>query len=261
MPVTKAELLALLRDPQVLNAIRTQIIQNASSMTIGRFPGQGSAENDNWPYRDACDATHPFNADYVIPRNFQRIISAKLSFIVRPYRTYSTLTLSSTGNASNDHTHGMGHTHSHGHSLHILGASGQVATLVGNGSGAQIGDNAQVSAYDTAQLVNSDATGSSAGSTGGQSVTHTHTVSGTTTLGIAEDVAPVNPGITITFDGVDRTAALGGPFNATMIELDVTQFLPTSTGVQHTVSLQPNQRATITAMLRVSYAVDARLAQ
>lgn len=256
MPIDKRELLALLRDPQVLNFLRSQVVQNASSMTIGRFPGQGSAENDNWPYRDACDAAHPFNVDYVVPKNFQRIISAKLSVIIRPYRTYSTLTLSSTGNASNDHTHGMGHNHSHAHNY----------VLENNASFINVGFTANnrigLSGGGTdATGITTDATGSSAGSTGGQSATHTHTVSGTTTLGIAEDSTPVNPGITIAFDGVDRTAALGGPFNATMIEVDVTQFLPTSTGVQHTVALQPNQRATITAMLKISYAVDSRLAQ
>jgi hypothetical protein len=258
MPASKAELLALLKDPQVANALRSLALQNASVMTVGRFPGQGSAENDNWIYRDACDATHPFNIDYVIPHNFQRIIAAKLTLILRAYRTYSTLTLTSTGGQSANHSHNHNHgAHHHEMWSAIGGSPGSIAESLTANSGNTYGVTVAgafalvENTFDTTPATDSTVAGND----------HTHTVSGTTTLGIAEDVAPTNPGITIAFDGVDRTAALGGPFNANVIELDVTQFLNLAVAVQHTVALQPNQRATITGILRISYAVDSRLAQ
>lgn len=267
MPIDKRELLAALKDPQIVNFLRNQAIQFASSTSVGRFPGQGSAENDNWIYRDACDATHPFNADYVIPKNFQRIIAAKLSFILRPYRTYSSLALSTTGNTTPtaDGNGGeTGHSHSHAHTIPITfqAGIGSADTVFWQGAGNPLQTTGSGPASGNTSAINSDGTGSSGHNHGTHTHgAHNHTVSGTTTLGIAEDVSPSNPGITITFDGTDRTAALGGPFNASMIEVDVTQFLPTATGVQHTVALQPNQRATITGILRISYAVDSRLAQ
>jgi hypothetical protein len=100
----------------------------------------------------------------------------------------------------------------------------------------------------------------SPGSTAGQSVTHTHSVAGTTTLAIAEDTAPVNPGITVAVDGVDVTAAIGGPFNSDQVEIDVTKVLKTAIKLWHVMSLQPNQRVRITGILRISYYVDNRLA-
>ena len=116
MPLDRAELAMALREPGIFNWLRSQFIQQTSATSIGRYPGQGSLQNDNFIYRDACDATHPWNADYVMPKNFQRLISAKLSFILRAYRTYSTLTLSSTGT---DATGESGHTHSHSHTWHV----------------------------------------------------------------------------------------------------------------------------------------------
>lgn len=257
MPVSKAELLALLKDPQVLNYLRSQVVQQASVTGVGRYPGQGSAQNDNYVYPDAADATFPYNFDYEIPGNFQRLVSAKLSFRIRPYRTYSTLTLSATGNASNDHTHGMSHTHSHNHTWHIGSSNLSAATMWSDGLGNVFDTTVGASNIATT----TDATGSSAANTGGQSATHTHSVSGTTTLGIAEDAAPVNPGITVSIDGSDVTAAVGGPFNGDLAEIDVTQVLKTAAKVWHTLSLQPNQRVRITGILRISYYVDSRLAQ
>lgn len=255
MPIDKKELLAALKDPAIRQWLNSLIIQNATVTGIGRFPGQGSAQNDNYVYPDAADVNFPYNFDYEIPGNFQRIISAKLSFKIRPYRTYSSLTLTATGNASNDHTHGMGHTHAHNHNI-VIGATIATATL--SWDGTNVNSNGTTGTYSN---MSSDNTGSSAANTGGQSATHTHTVSGTTVLGISEDVAPVNPGITVKVDGTDVTATLGGPFNADMIEIDVSQVLKTSAKVWHVMSLQPNQRVRLTGILRISYLVDSRVAQ
>jgi len=57
--------------------------------------------------------------------------------------------------------------------------------------------------------------------------THTHSI--TLTYGIFEQ-AYVNPGLSISINGVDRTAALGGPWNAAPSELDITEYLRETSG-------------------------------
>ena len=266
MPIDKKELLAALRDQQVLNFLRSQIIQTATTTGIGRIPGQGSAQNDNYVYPDAADANFPYNFDYEIPGNFQRIISARLSFKIRPYRTYSSLTLSATGNASNDHTHTGGTTGTesatHNHTINYDNSNGATAVFLSSVNAGKLSNNLPVASDSGSTLGTENATHThSGGISTGQSATHTHTVSGTTTLAIAEDVAPANPGITVKVDGSDVTSKIGGPFNGDMIEVDVTQVLKTSAKVWHVMSLQPNQRVRITGILRISYLIDSRLAQ
>src|SRR5438046_10639512 len=62
----------------------------------------------------------PLNLDYFIPVNCQRVITARLSFRRRAYRTYSSLSnLTTSTNAvgqSNNHTHGSAN---HAHTIQI----------------------------------------------------------------------------------------------------------------------------------------------
>src|SRR5437773_12456910 len=113
-----SEILPLLKDPSIQNYLRSFLIATASSETIGRYPGNGSAQDDQYVYPDAADATFPYNFDYVIPSNFQRLVSAKLSFRIRAYRTYSTFTPGAvTGGESVTHNHP--HTGTHAHAIPI----------------------------------------------------------------------------------------------------------------------------------------------
>lgn len=251
MPISRKELLDALKDPAIAQFLRAQAIQQASVTGIGRYPGQGPAQNDNYVYPDAADANFPYNFDYEIPGNFQRIISAKLSFKIRPYRTYSSLTVNNTGA-------GTAHSHNHGHGLTV---SGNAQSPAGVAFGLDAGNNytAANDANTTIHTAGAYGPGTNADAT--TEATHTHPLSATTTLGISEDGAPVNPGITVKVDGTDVTAAIGGPFNSDQVEVDVTQVLKTSAKVWHTMSLQPNQRVRLTGILRISYLVDSRLAQ
>ena len=246
-----SEILAALKDPSITSWLTQYIIQKTSSESIGRYPGNGSAQDDQYVYPDAADASFAYNFDYVIPSNFQRLVSAKLSFKIRPYRTYSSLSLTTTGtNAAGS----SGHSHSHNHTWSVDGASYAAANL-NTDNGGHVGNSAG-GAGGTAIPTTTNAAGES-----GHSHSHNHTVSGTTTLGITEDAAPVNPGLTVSVDGVDVTTKLGGPFNADQVEIDVTQVVATPIKIWHTLSLQPNQRVRITGILRLSYYIDSRLAQ
>lgn len=118
------------------------------------------------------------------------------------------------------------HTHSLGSHTHVAGAS------------VQVGNSTHTHAIT---LPTSDASGSHSHTV----VDHTHTVtllnhthdvtisththSITLTYGIFEQ-AYVNPGLSISINGVDRTAALGGPWNAAPSELDITEYLRETSG-------------------------------
>ena len=161
---------------------------------------------------DDGDASHPISIDYLVPFA-STVTKATISWRLRAFRSTANINPSSVGT---DATAESGHSHSHNHgghthSVHVLGASGQVATLVGNGSGAAWGDNSQVSAYDTSQIVNSttpatDSTGSS-----GHTHSHSHSLSGSGAQSVTD--GPVSTITNISFDGVDQTSALGGPWS------------------------------------------------
>lgn len=218
---------------------RRQVIDVASDMSLGRFPGRGSGINDLLPYEGDVDATHPANFDYVIPRNFQRLVSAKLSFRIRAYRNYATTT-----NAT---------IHSHA----LSSGTGAIAQTAGFDAGGKLTSPAVPNVVSVGGEYTVGAMTS--GSPPGPIITAGHTHDQVN--GITESAAPVNPGLTVAFDSTDRTTVLGGPWNTDMVEIDVTQYLPVSVSAWHTMTLQPNQVAHITGFLRLSYYVDARLSQ
>jgi|GEM_PF-3459503 len=201
--------------------------------------------NDSLWYADNIDGTHAANLYYIIPSNTQRIVTAKLSLKLLPYRTYNTSSGASTGIESGDHSHGSA---AHGHSQHIVTTGVVTADLVGL-AGA-IGDNTVGAAYDIPNI-----NSTTPGSTGGQSADHTHPLNITQTLGVTEGATAT--GVAIAFDGVDQTAALGGPFNADVIELDVRQYFPVSIGAWHLIAMQPSGVGRISAHLRLGYYASA----
>jgi len=215
---------------------------------------------DSWLFEDNVDGTHPANLRYVIPSATQRLSVAKLSIHLAPYRTYNSLSLTSTGatTLSTDSTAESGHSHSHAHTIPIGNAGGSSA-IQWSGAGNALQSSPGISGNTSA--INSDATGSSGHSHSHNHGSHTHTVSGTSTLGVTEGATAT--GVTVKFingntgSTVDATATLGGPFNADAIELDVTQFLPQDKGFWHTVQMQPSGLGRIEAHLRLSVFVNA----
>ncbi len=201
--------------------------------------------NDSLWYADNIDGTHAANLYYIIPSNVGRIVSAKLSLKMLPYRTYNTLSVSATGGESVGHTHNV---NSHSHDIAIAAGGGSPGTTSWNGvSGGGLLDSLSGAGHITTNGV--------APATGGDSVTHTHNVSATGVLGVTEGATAT--GVTIAFDGVDQTAALGGPFNADVVELDVRRFFAVSTGAWHLIAMQPTAAGRINAHLRLGYYASA----
>ena len=217
---------------------------------------------DSWLFEDNVDGTHPANMRYVIPSPTQRIASARLSIHLAPYRTYNSLSLTSTGatTPATDASGESGHSHSHAHTIPIAQSGAASANVNWNGPGTSLTTINNNTGGNTS-AINSDATGSSGHSHSHNHGSHTHTVSGTSTLGVTEGATA--SGVTIQFINgktggtVDATVALGGPFNADVVELDVTRYLPQDKGVWHTVAMQPSGLGRIEAHLRLSVFVNA----
>jgi hypothetical protein len=253
--------------------ITQELIQRIAALVgtggaVSLFP----AQNDILAFPDDCDASFPYRFDFVLPSNFQKILSARLSWKLRNYRTYNTFTVAATG-AGSAHLHGVsagtgaetGHSHSHNHTV-VLAFNNGFGTTLGvflPSNHSQLAWGGAAGADDGGNSLSTNATASS-GHTHGVNNTdnesaHTHPISGSSFLGITEDVPPLNPGITVAIDGTDYTAKLGGPFQNDVLELDIRPYLPKTTGVFHTLSLQPNQRCRIHGILRLSYNVQPGL--
>jgi hypothetical protein len=99
------------------------------------------------------------------------------------------------------------------------------------GRGADTPTNAQLWAQEHYHRVNLPAHSHSvSGQTTTNAAPHSHYVADHThalVYGIYESTLPSTKQIRVFINGVDRTAALGGPWNANEINLDITQFLQT----------------------------------
>lgn len=144
---------------------------------------------------------------------------------------------------------------SHNHSSSTTDAASGHAHTVSGGTGTYGPHDHQISANfaEAAPRVHThqvsgqsaisvgDHSHSVSGSTSGGEASHTHSISAHThsvtipdhthglVYGIFQQVTPGSPGITISINGVDRTAALGGPWNAGAV-LDITQYLVNANG-------------------------------
>lgn len=215
--------------------------------------------NDSWLFEDNVDATHPANLRYIIASTTQKIVSARLSIYLAPYRTYNNF---SSGTTDVDATAESGHSHSHAHTsaahVHtlpiVLGAVGGGNAIGWNGAGANVlGQFATSTApvdSTTPGNTGGDATGSS-----GHNHSHTHSVTGSSFLGVTEGTNAT--GVTISFDGVDQTVALGGPFVANQVELNVRPYLGTTQKTWHTIAMTPSGLGRIEAHLRLGLYVSA----
>lgn len=198
--------------------------------------------NDSWLFEDNVDGPGGFagNLRYVIADNTQKIVSARLSIHLAPYRTYNSLTLSSTGTQSAAHTHNF--------TPSVTTGNVALTHTLRN-------DNTGIWSLDDGASRFVGTTNFDAGTTGTQNANHTHTVSGSSTLGVTEGA--VATGVTISFDGLDQTTALGGPFNADVIELNVRPYIGTTQGVWHTIAMTPSGLGRIEAHLRLGVYVSA----
>ena len=142
---------------------------------------------------------------------------------------------SSTQDVSQGHTHvetggttnnqNQGHTHSLNSHTHLSGVPG-----AGSADLSWAGHTHDIDA--TTSGAESSHTHDFSGSTSGNESSHTHTVSAhthTVNFGITQQSTPGSMGVTVSINGVDRTSALGGPWNASQT-LDITQYLTDANG-------------------------------
>lgn len=206
--------------------------------------------NDSWLFEDNVDATHPANLRYIIAANTQRIVSARLSIHLAPYRTYNNVSGINSGNDSNGHTHAEA---AHAHRMFAFSANIADQTAFSQWAPGS-GTTAVFAQSSVGGSTMTTSNGNGAG-TGGESATHTHALNLSAVLGVTEGATAA--GVTVSFDGVDQTAALGGPFSVDQIELNVVPFLAKSPGVWHTIAMQPNGLGRIEAHLRLGVYVSA----
>lgn len=260
--------------PQLERTLLQRMLAIGTDAQKGRIAGFGNPQNDTFYATDNVDATHALNIRYVIPSNSQRIISARLSFHLAAYRTYTSAAnnpaVTTGGGSSHSHTV-ANHTHTtpdHDHLLFSfvnstpLGATNREyqATQAG-GSTVQL-DLACPSNVDL--HVASQGGGATSGSGGGQTssaeTSHTHSVTSNVTLtnGVLE--AGTAAGVAIAFDGSDKTTSLGGPWSTDVVELDVLSYVQqTVDKAYHTIALTPSGLGRIEGHLQLSYFADAGL--
>jgi hypothetical protein len=262
-------------DPALVAAI-------ADALTRGQYPGFGAAQNDSTEHDDNVDATHPLNIKYLVPGNTQRIIAARLSFSLGAYRTYTSAAnnpaVTSGASSASSSAAGTNHSHTvssattatddnHYHAITAAGATAGGINLqvhandgflyTSDGSTDTFYTNGSPDTHAThSHSISAQTTANEASHTHG--ITHTHSVTSNVTLtnGVIEDTTAT--GVTIAFDGVDKTSVLGGPFNADQVELDVLPYIQQRSDKKwHTIALTPSGNGRIYAKLRLSLFVNA----
>jgi hypothetical protein len=241
MPTVEDRLTALERQIKIVLATTSAFQGQPADATLS-IP-----HNDSWLFEDNVDGAHPANLRYVISKNVTRVVSARLSIHLAPYRTYNSSSGANTGGESTGHTHGQGTGFSATDTWAVTGNAGSFtlnwngAGNVGNSAGGGAAGNVGTAGHSHAQ-----------GTTFNVSNDHTHPLNLTSTLGVTEGATAT--GVTISFDGV---ASGLGPFNADVIELDVRSLLKVNSGVYHTIAMQPSGLGRIEAHLRLGVYVSA----
>lgn len=235
---------------QQLQDLQTLIPGLVDSVSRGQIPGFGSGQNDTYTPSEDCAPTFPLNIRYVIPSNIQRLVAARLSFHLAAFR-------SPVAGVSAVTTPGTNHYH-------------VAASLAAGGANAS-----GVLGFDVA--VNLNTTGAGGGWFTGTEIAaspdvptnatlalgpfvqagHIHTFTPVLSYGVFEGA--VAAGVTIKFDGVDQTTALGGPWSSDVIELDVRPYVTAVPGAYHTIALEPTGLGRIEAHLRLTFYSDGRL--
>jgi hypothetical protein len=230
-------------DPALVAAI-------ADALTRGQYPGFGAAQNDSTEHDDNVDATHPLNIKYFVPGNSQRVIAARLSFSLGAYRTYD------KSAAAGLHVHywtvpSATDVPAYYFTQTSAGTVGTQAMRQVGGGGTPGAAGYQTSTEMWSSIIgtqSSTATSFEAFDTTG----HTHAQ----VLGVTEGVTAT--GVSVAFDGVDKTSALGGPFNADQVEMDVLPYIQQKADkTWHTIALTPSGNGRIYAKLRLSLFVNA----
>ena len=202
---------------------------------------------------DDGDATHPIYLDYMVPANASGIIKVTLSWKMRAFRSTVGLNISTIGNdatAESGHSHSHSHTGpSHNHAMQIAGGvAGQALTINVGGPmidavGGPFNDSVTMATGGTG------ATGGNAVGSSGHSHNHNHSLSGSGAQSVTD--GPVATIESVAIDGVDLTAALGGPWIGDVVELDISSVFATMQGQWHELALGLSGLGRVVSLLRI----------
>jgi hypothetical protein len=222
-----------------------------SLQTLNRQP-QGSPQIDSQTYPDECDPTHPFHFDFFLSTNILLVNRVLLSFFLRAFRrtlaSVNTVTSGASSAASSgasSNTTSTAVAHFHGVQLkHGLAADETPGYNRANGlfTTSDTVDHTAATLTDGSHTHDDPHT---------HNIPHTHDVTPTLVDGIWEGA--VATGVTVKVNGVDRTAALGGPgggftTNQTELALLVAWL---NLGQWNTIDLTPTGLGRITGHLTV----------
>jgi hypothetical protein len=265
----------MLNNPAEKAITLDQSVQTFDQIDKGFIPGFGAAQIDTFPEEDNVDPGHPLNVDYYLANNFQRLLGARLSFKLRAYRTYATLTTtigqsfvtSPLTNADLARSALMvqslflqtvpkitsigGHQHPAG--------SGLDATTTNNITAGNI-----ITDLSSIQTLDSNAANASTAPMPALAQpAATALTSASNSLGVVEDL--VATGIRVTIDGTDVTSLLtpAGPYTADQVEIDLRPVMTAARitpSAFHTIALSSTQRGRIHAFLRLTYFVNGQIA-
>ena len=208
-----------------------------------------SVFNDSMTSADDCDATHAFHFDCLVPSNVLSLSQARLSLFLRAYRGYaSSVSISGVTVASALNLTGQnGYT---GFSAPTDSAVSSVTTNHVCKSGCD-GQCHAGSPTVVTVVTNLTLTNNVGAYFGGTLPTFSNTTAGgSVSMNYGVALSTVAAGVTVVINGVDRTAALGGPFSTDQVELNVLPYL--TVGILNTIALTPTGLGHILACLRLT---------
>lgn len=191
-------------------------------------PAAGFPAVDHYDLDDG-DASHPIFIDYVPPATATVIGKATLSWKMRQFRSTANLNPSSVGAGS-----------AHAHEMFAIGSAlGDVTSFesYSDGGGVTVGFGAAGAFPGQLNSFNESA--------------HTHSLTGTSSQAVTDGATTTVTNVLI--DGVDQTAALGGPWSGDVVEMDITSVFSTTTGRWHTIQLNLAGLGRVVSMLRLYY--------
>jgi hypothetical protein len=224
--VTKLDLANIVpRLTSDLQSVQRDLKINASYM-------QGQTVPLNFSNMDNVQSGYPLTLNIHVPSKTKAINAFYLSFDLMLYRAFVATTA-----GESTHTHGF-EIEAHRHSLGLWNDSESYDTYV-LGMEDRGSWNAMVLASGGPSAATSE-NGGALSTTTATGSEHTHAPE----FGIMED-SDNSPSISIKIDNIDRTSALGGPWTADQLEIDITPYIQ-STG-KHSVELLSTQPARIQA--------------
>lgn len=255
-----------------VSALRAQVSNLVAGTTVGNpvygGPIQTTLAPNVYtvgPFRMDCDGSFANNFDLWVPDNIKKLVRCRIRVKLRPIRSSVNVAASGGGQTS-----GAGTSHTHA----ISGITSQDSSGGTSGGpsgtvlvGAQNHTHGVVALGQPTSVENSDTTVPTGTHTHGIShnhsfgtlsnaneASHTHSVAAHThplTLTCQEGGSPA--GVRLLIDAVDRSTALGGPWNADFGPLDITAYLLDSLGRPvtgaHPISLSTTQAGAIEASL------------